>query len=224
MFNLGDAGYDRTLMYSPDGRVIQVEYAREAVRRGNSIIAIKVKDGIVMLAESRSHSKLFEPTEKISQIDDNIYVTFSGLLADSRVLINEARVFAQINKITYGEECDVETIAWHISKIAQQITQFGGRPFGLTLIIGGISNSEPQLNVVEPSGAKFEVKAIAIGRNDDALMKYLESHYKEDLSLEDAKAMAVKGFSEVNPDKNNYELMVMDLKTQKIDRTLVTPS
>jgi proteasome alpha subunit len=224
MFNMGDAGYDRTIMYSPDGRVIQVEYAREAVRRGNSIVAIKTKDGIVMLAESRSHSKLFEPTEKISQIDDNIYVTFSGLLADSRVLINESRVFVQIHKITYGEECDVETLAWHISKIAQQITQFGGRPFGLTLVIAGISNSEPKLDVVEPSGAKFEVKAIAIGRNDEALMKHLEDNYREDMNLEETRALAEEAFTKVNTDQNNYELMVMNLQTHDIERTLVTPS
>lgn len=224
MFSMGDAGYDRTIMYSPDGRVIQVEYAREAVRRGNSIVAIKIKDGIIMLAESRSHSKLFEPTEKISQIDDNTYATFSGLLADSRVLINEARVFVQIHKLTYGEECDVETLAWHISKIAQQITQFGGRPFGLTLVLAGISDSEPKLDVVEPSGAKFEVKAIAIGRNDEALMKHLEDNYREDMSLEEARALAEEGFAKVNTDQSNYELMVMDLQTHNIDRTLVTPS
>jgi len=223
MFNLGDAGYDRTIMYSPDGRVIQVEYAREAVRRGNSIIAIKTKEGIVMLAESRSHSKLFEPTEKISQIDDNTYATFSGLLADSRVLINEARVFVQIHKITYGEECDVETLAWHLSKIAQQITQFGGRPFGLTLVLAGISNSEPKLDVVEPSGAKFEVKAIAIGRNDDALMKHLEDNYREDMSLEETRTLAEETFAKVNTDQNNYELMVMNLQTHNIERMLITP-
>lgn len=222
MFGLKDAGYDRTIMYSPDGRIIQVEYAKEAVRRGSSVIAIKCDDGIVILAESRSYSKkLIEPNEKISQIDDNLYITFSGLLADSRVLINEARVFAQVHKITYGEECDVETLAWHLSKIAQRITQFGGRPFGLTIIIAGVNNSEPKLNVVEPSGAKHQAKAIAIGRNDNAFMDYLEEHYKPNLSLDECKILAEKAFIEINKDEYTYELLIMDFNNHKIKHKLV---
>lgn len=222
MFGLNDAGYDRTIMYSPDGRIIQVEYAREAVRRGSSVVAIRCKDGIVLLAESRSHSKLIEPNEKISQIEDNLYVTFSGLLADSRVLVNEARVYAQIHKITYGEECDVESVAWHLSKLAQRITQFGGRPFGLAIIVAGINDSKPVISVVEPGGAKYEAKAIAIGKNEGELIKYLEQHYKDDLTLDECKKLTETAFIETNADKNDYELVVMDLKNQKIERNLIT--
>ncbi|MHA1651513.1 MAG: archaeal proteasome endopeptidase complex subunit alpha [Candidatus Helarchaeota archaeon] len=221
MFNLKDAGYDRTIMYSPDGRIIQVEYAKEAVRRGSSVIAIKCKEGIVILAESRSYSKLIEPNEKVSQIDDNLYLAFSGLLADSRVLINEARVFAQIHKITYGEECDVETLAGYLSKLAQRITQFGGRPFGLTLIIAGVNNSAPELTVIEPSGAKHNARAIAIGRNDNEIMNYLEEHYHSDLNLEDCKVLAQKAFTEIIKDKNDYDLLVMNFETQKITKQFV---
>lgn len=221
MFGLRDAGYDRTIMYSPDGRIIQVEYAREAARRGSSVIAIRGNDGIVLLAESRSYSKLIEPNEKISQIEDNLYVTFSGLLADSRVLVNEARVFAQIHKITYGEECDVESVAWHLSKIAQRITQFGGRPFGLAIIIAGINNSKPVISVVEPGGAKYEAKAIAIGKNEGELMKYIEEQFKENMTLTECKKLAESAFIETNTDKNDYELVTMDLKNQKIERNLM---
>ena len=224
MFGLKDAGYDRTIMYSPDGRIIQVEYAREAVRRGSSVIAIKCNDGIALLSESRTFSKLIEPSEKISQIDDNLYITFSGLIADSKVLINEARVFSQIHKITYGEECDVETLAWHLSKINQQITQFGGRPFGITMIIAGINNSKPELSVVEPSGAKYEIKAMAIGRDDDPIMKYLEKNYKETLNLDECKKLAETAFAEINTDKHAYELVIMNLKTHEIEQKLVTPN
>ena len=221
MFGPGDAGYDRTIMYSPDGRIIQVEYAREAVRRGSSVVAVRCNDGIILLAESRSHSKLIEPNEKISQIEDNLYVTFSGLLADARVLVNEARVHAQIHKITYGEECDVESVAWHLSKIAQRITQFGGRPFGLAIIIAGINNSQPIISVVEPGGAKYDVRAIAIGKNESELMKDLEANYKDTLTLTECKELVENVFLKSNADKNNYELVVMDLRNQKIERTLV---
>ncbi|GAH71927.1 unnamed protein product, partial [marine sediment metagenome] len=197
------------------------EYAREAVRRGSGVIAVRCNDGIVLLAESRSHSKLIEPNEKISQIEDNLYVAFSGLLADARVLVNESRVYAQIHKMTYGEECDVESVAWHLSKIAQRITQFGGRPFGLAIIIAGINNSEPVISVVEPGGAKYDVRAIAIGKNEGDLMKFLEENYKPTISLTECKELVESAFIKSNADKNNYELVVMDLGNQKIERTLV---
>ena len=220
MFGLKDAGYDRTIMYSPDGRIIQVEYAKEAVRRGSSVIAIKCKEGIVILAESRSYSKLIEANEKISQIDDNLYIAFSGLLADSRILINEARVYAQIHRMTYGEECDVETLAQHLSKIAQRITQFGGRPFGLTILLAGVNNSQPELCVLEPSGARHNAKAMAIGRNDNLYMDYLEEHYKADMTLTDCKTVAENAFLKINQDKNDYELLMMNFKSQKIEREM----
>ncbi len=219
---LQDAGYDRTIMYSPDGRIIQVEYAKEAVRRGSSVIAVKCDQGIIILAENRSYSKLIEPNEKISQIDDTLFMAFSGLLADYRVVIQEARVFAQIQKLTYGEECDVDALAGHLSNIAQRITQFGGRPFGLTLIIAGVNNSKPELSVVEPSGANHQAKAIAIGRNDGDYMNYLEENYNPDMTLADCRTLVEKAFATVNQEKTNYELLVMNYKDQKIERELIT--
>ncbi len=223
MMGLRDAGYDRTIMYSPDGRIIQVEYAKEAVRRGSSVIAIKCHEGIVLLAESRSYSRLLEANEKITKIDDNLYIAFSGLLADSKVLINEARVHAQIQKITYGEECDVESLAAHLSKIAQRITQFGGRPFGLSIIIAGVNNSKPELCIVEPSGAQHNAMAIAIGRNDTEYMSYLEEHYKADMGLADCKQLAEEAFLKTDQDKNNYALLLMDFENQKIEHELIKP-
>ncbi|MBD3228737.1 MAG: archaeal proteasome endopeptidase complex subunit alpha [Candidatus Lokiarchaeota archaeon] len=217
----GNAGYDRTIMYSPDGRIIQAEYAREAVRRGSSVIAIKCPEGITMLAENRSVSKLIEASEKISQIDDNLYIAFSGLLSDSKVLIKEAQVFSQINRITYGEECDVESLAWRISKIAQKITQFGGRPFGVTLIIAGINNSKPEISVVEPSGAKYEAKAIAIGREDTEIMSYLESNYRPDMNLEESRKLAEEAFLKINKDHNDYEILTMDFKNQEVRKDMI---
>jgi len=218
MFSNIDAGYDRTIMYSPDGRIIQAEYAREAVRRGSTVVAIKCKEGIIILAENRTFSKLIEPNEKIIQIDENIYVSFSGLLADSKVLVKEAQVYSQINRITYGEECDVESLAWHISKINQKITQYGGRPFGVTLIIAGINDTEPALNVVEPSGAKYSAKAIAIGQNDTEIMNYLEKEYKEQLNLNEALSLAKEAVDKINGKNNDYEVLIMNKNKMEIKK------
>ncbi|MHA1311804.1 MAG: archaeal proteasome endopeptidase complex subunit alpha [Candidatus Helarchaeota archaeon] len=221
MYHNIDSGYDRTIMYSPDGRIIQAEYAREAVRRGSTVIAIKCPDGIIILTENRSFSKLIIPNEKVAQIDDNIYIAFSGLLADSKVLIKEAQIFAQINRITYGEECDVESLAWHLSSIAQKITQFGGRPFGVAIIVAGINNSKPELSIVEPSGAKYEANAIALGNNDTEIMDYLEKHYKDNFSLDECKILLEKAFKNVKKDKIDYNFLIMDLKKHEIKKTSI---
>ncbi len=221
MYGNFDAGYDRTIMYSPDGRIIQAEYAREAVRRGSSVIALKCNDGIVILAEKRSYSKLIEPNSKIEQIDDNLFLTFSGLIADSKVLIREAQVFSQINKITYGEECDVESLAWHLSSVAQKITQFGGRPFGVTIIIAGINNEKPELTVIEPSGAKYNAKAIAIGNSENKLMDYLEKNYTEKMTLNECKEFAMKTLSSIKKDNIQCEMLIMELNNKNITKTSI---
>src|SRR3972149_6608565 len=103
--------YDRAItVFSPDGRLFQVEYARVAVTRGTTTVGLKFKDGVVLLADKKLQSKLTEPhsIEKIAQVDEHIGVATSGLVADARVLVDFARVVAQINKVTYDEKISVE--------------------------------------------------------------------------------------------------------------------
>ncbi|HIH03472.1 MAG TPA: archaeal proteasome endopeptidase complex subunit alpha, partial [Methanoregulaceae archaeon] len=107
-------GYDRAItVFSPDGRLYQVEYAREAVKRGTTAVGIKAQDGIVLLVDKRVNSKLLEPSsiEKIFRIDDHIGVASSGLVGDARSLVDRARVESQINRVSYDEEMDVEMLA-----------------------------------------------------------------------------------------------------------------
>ena len=99
-------GYDRAItVFSPDGRLFQVEYAREAVKRGTTSVGIKAKDGVALLVDKRISSRLLEPqsTEKIFQVDDHIGAVTSGLVADARALVDRARVDAQINRVVYNE-------------------------------------------------------------------------------------------------------------------------
>ena len=84
--------------FSPEGRLFQVEYAIEAVRRGTTAIVCRNKKSVVFAVEKKS-SELQEVlgSEKIFKIDDHIGVAIAGLTADARVLVDRARVQAQVN-------------------------------------------------------------------------------------------------------------------------------
>ncbi|NIA10229.1 MAG: archaeal proteasome endopeptidase complex subunit alpha [Nitrospiraceae bacterium] len=174
--------YDRAItVFSPDGRLFQVEYAREAVKRGTTTVGLKFKDGVVLLVDRRITSRLVEPSsiEKIFTIDEHIGCATSGLVADARVLVDRARVEAQVNRITYDEKIQVKTLVKKICDFKQTYTQYGGvRPFGTAFLIGGVDEDGPRLFVTDPSGAMMEYKATAEGNGRDAAVEYLEKNYK----------------------------------------------
>ncbi len=192
--HLPQMGYDRAItVFSPDGRLFQVEYAREAVKRGATAIGIKTKEGVVLIADRRVASKLLEADtiEKIYKIDEHICVATSGLVADARVLVDRARIEAQINRLTYDEPISVKELARKICDYKQQYTQFGGvRPFGVSLLIAGV-DEKPKLYETDPSGALLEYKATAIGAGRNVVMEYLEEKYSEDMSFDEAIVMSM---------------------------------
>ncbi len=197
---LQNAGYDRAItVFSPDGRLFQVEYAREAVKRGTTSIGIKCPEGIVLAVDKRTTSSLVESTsiEKLFKIDDHIGAATSGLVADARALVERARVEAQINKITYSEPIRVDSLSKKLCDMLQLYTQNGGvRPFGSALIIGGVYNGVCKLFETDPSGALIEYKATAIGSGRSAAMEIFEEQYKDDLSIDDAIALAISAINE----------------------------
>ena len=169
----GNMAYDRAItVFSPDGRLFQVEYAREAVKRGTTTVGLKFKNGVVLIIDKRITSRLIEPMsiEKIFKIDEQIGCATSGLVADARVLVDRARVEAQINKITYGETIAVESLVKKICDFKQNYTQYGGvRPFGTAMLVAGVDENGEHLFETDPSGALMEYKAgsIGAGRNKD---------------------------------------------------------
>jgi len=184
-------GYDRAItVFSPDGRLFQVEYAREAVRRGTTAVGIKAVDGVAVLVDKRITSRLMEPKsiEKIFQIDMHIGAATSGLVADARVLIDRARVESQINRLVYDEPVGVEALAKKVCDFKQQYTQYGGvRPFGTALLIIGAEEDRTRLFETDPSGALLEYKATGIGAGRSAVMEVFEEKYREeDLSMDQA--------------------------------------
>ena len=196
--------YDRgTTIFSPDGRLYQVEYAREAVKRGSASIGVRTPEGVVLLADKQSHSPLLEPSsvEKLHKADDHVGMASAGHVADARQLIDFARRQAQVNRLRFGEAMGVETLTKTVTDFIQRYTQVGGaRPFGVALVVGGIENGEPRLFETDPSGTPYEWEALAIGESRDDIQDYFEEHYEPDLSLEEGIELALRALASVSDD------------------------
>ncbi len=210
MFGGTSAGYDRTqIMFSPEGRIIQTEYARAAMAKGKLALGIKSKNG-VLLAGLLKVVELDEPNHKIFKIDEHVDVVFSGYVADGRVLINKARVEAQVHKLTYDEPVDIKGLVTTIGNHVQAFTQQGGvRPFGVGLIFGGIDLMGPQLYFVDPGGGVFACKAKAIGEKSAEATKLLKEKYKEDLTIDEMINITREIYKTVYKD--------LDLKDEEIE-------
>src|SRR3989344_346608 len=154
-------GYDRAItMFSPEGRLLQVEYAKKTVRQGATAIGIVCKDGVVLVTDKRIVDELIVPeaTEKIFQIDDHIGATASGILSDARVLVERAQTKAQQHRVTYDSPIDVLTLVKDICDLKQICTQSAGlRPFGVSVLIAGVDeDGEVRLFLTEPYGLYFQ--------------------------------------------------------------------
>ncbi|MBI4895991.1 MAG: archaeal proteasome endopeptidase complex subunit alpha [Candidatus Aenigmarchaeota archaeon] len=188
-------GYDRaSVVFSPEGRIYQAEYARQAVLKAATALGIVFANGVV-LASVRSIQKLLVPesVEKISKVDDHIAVASCGILADARVLVDFARIRAQVNRITYDEKIEIYTLVKDISDRKQRFTQFGGiRPYGVSLLFAGMDGGAPHLYETDPSGTMREWKAHVIGRGTKEAKKVLIDSYKDGLTKEKAIDLALK--------------------------------
>ena len=197
-------GYDRAItVFSPDGRLYQVEYAIETVRRGTIAVGIKCRDGIIIAVEEKPRKlQISNTAQKIFQIDDHVGVAAAGYIPDARSQVDNARFFSQSNKMIYDEPVEVETIAKHLADQCQQYTQYAGvRPYGVALILGGVVNNTPQLYLTDPSGTYISYDAIAIGSGSDQVTDFLEKTYKSDLSLDEAATLAAAGIYLSSEDK-----------------------
>ena len=222
MYGVSPQAYDRAItVFSPDGRLFQVEYAKEAVKRGATAIGICAKDGAVLVAFKTIHSKLVEPEslKKVFNVDSHIAVTASGLIADARRLVDVARLDSQRHRITYNESPSVESIARAVCDLMQIYTQYGGiRPFGVSLLIAGVDDTGSRLFEAEPSGAMTAYKADSIGANKKDVDEILEKRFKETITVNEAIQLAIDALRETQEDKllqENVEITIVDLKTKK---------
>lgn len=213
------AGYDRAItVFSPDGRLYQVEYAIETVRRGTLAIGIRCKDGVVLAVEEKSRKlQVSDVTQKIFQVDDHIGVAAAGYIPDARTQVDHARFFAQSNRLIYDEPVDVEGVSKNLADMAQQYTQYAGvRPFGVALILAGVDKNGSSLYLTDPSGTYIGYNAIAIGAGSDQVNEFLEKNYRPDLNIGDAAVLAIESIYLVSEDKTGVRHIKMAIIDQEV--------
>jgi len=218
-------GYDRgSTIFSPDGRLFQVEYAIEAVKRGTTAIGIKTTEGCSLVVQKRLHTSLVEKdmVKKIFSIDDQIATAIAGLTADARILVNQARIQAQVHRITYNEPITVEALTRRLANVKQMYTQHAGvRPFGVSLLIAGCDEVlGPQLYMTEPSGSYWSYRATAIGSSAPTIIEFLEGEYQTIAKTVDEGNLislkALKHVSEEQLDSEMIEIAIISKTSPKL--------
>ncbi|KAL3901817.1 MAG: hypothetical protein SGCHY_000288 [Lobulomycetales sp.] len=193
--------YDsRTTIFSPEGRLYQVEYAMEAISHAGTCLGILATDGIVLAAEKTVTSKLLEQInhEKIYMITDGMACAVAGITSDANSLVNYTRNQAQKYLFTYNEDMPCELLVQRLCDLKQGYTQYGGlRPYGVSFLYAGHDEHYGfQLYQSDPSGNYSGWKATCIGQNSSNAQSILKQDYKEDgMNLKEAKSLAIKVFS-----------------------------
>lgn len=215
--------YDQAItVFSPDGRLLQVEYALEAVNHGTTVVGISCLEGIVLGAEKRAQMELQDPSFdwKIFEVDEHVGAAVVGLTSDARILIDQARIYAQTNRLTYDEPIDIEVLAKRIGYIEQMYTQYAGvRPFGVSVIFGGVGKAGNKLFMIDPSGSYWAYRAVAAGIGRETAEGLLKKEYRETLKLDEAVKLAVKCLVEAlraRGEKLEINALVIPYKTKRL--------
>ncbi|WP_436344456.1 archaeal proteasome endopeptidase complex subunit alpha [Natronorubrum sp. FCH18a] len=229
--------YDRgNTIFSPDGRLYQVEYAREAVERGSPSVGVVTDDGVVLAARKRVRSPLLEADtiEKIHRVDDHLAIATAGHAADARQLVDVARRVAQHHRVRYGEPIGVESLATHLADHVQEHTQTGGsRPFGAALLVAGVdpdrpggSVGRPRLFEVDPSGTPYGWRAVSIGNGSGEISGFFEDRLDGDGPLDrrrgttaalEALEVTAEGDGDADLEPESIDVWTIDSETGTVD-------
>ncbi len=218
-------GYDRTAtMFSPEGHLLQVEYAEKTVRLGIASIGMVCSDGVFIIADKRKKDVLIveKSANKIYEIDSHVIASVAGIVSDARVLIEKEQVLAQQHRITYDSEIEPELLIKDIANTKQWFTQYGGaRPFGVSIMLGGINRKKPELYTSDITGNYFSYHANAIGENDEKIKEKLRDKYKPELTIKQGVKVALDIFKEIQGKKfdiNKFELAYIGSDKVKLER------
>ncbi|MBS3175932.1 archaeal proteasome endopeptidase complex subunit alpha [Candidatus Woesearchaeota archaeon] len=210
-------GYDRAItMFSPDGRLLQVEYAKKTVKQGSTAIGIVCSDGVLLITDKRIIEKLIvaDSVEKIFEIDSHIASAAAGIISDARVLLERAQLKAQQHRVTYDAPIDTLTVVKDICALKQICTQSGGlRPFGVAMLVIGVDSQGPRLYETDPTGIYFEFKATVIGEGETEAEELLNAEYKESITIEDGLKLGMRALA---------KFIGKDFDLKRIDAAYIT--
>ena len=216
-----EMGYDRSVgMFSPDGLILQVEYAEKAVKLGASVLAIGTKEGIIFIGDRKIKSRLLvkDSFKKVFEIDDHIAIAGAGAMSDGRRLIEQSQIIAQEHKVNFQSPIDILHLVKDIANIQQHYSQSGGlRPFGVSLLVGGIEDKKPLIYQTTPSGMYMRFLARSVGSLSDSINEGLEKQYKENMNNKDAIILGLKLFKDVLKDEfdlERFDIAILNLENK----------
>ena len=218
-------GYDRTsTMFSPEGHLLQVEYAEKTVRLGSSSIGMVCSDGVFIIADRKTEDKLIvkDSANKIYEIDAHILASAAGIVSDSRILIEKAQLLCQQHRVTYDSPIEPELVIKEIANMKQQFTQYGGaRPFGVSIMIAGLNGKKPEIYTSDVTGNYFSYYANAIGENDEKIKEELREKYKQSMTIKQGVKLSLEIIEKVQGNKFNLkrcELVYIEKENVKIKK------
>ncbi len=218
-------GYDRAAtMFSPDGHLLQVEYAEKTVRLGSTSIGLTCSDGVVIVADKRIRDKLIAPesASKIFEIDEHVVVTAAGISSDARILVDKSQLLAQQNRVTYDEPIEPISVIKMIADNKQMFTQYGGaRPYGVAIMLAGVGKGKPHLYTTDVTGNFFAYKANAIGEDDEKIKEKLRKDFKENMTIDQGLTFTMKIFKEImgkNFESGRFDVCYIKNQDAKIVR------
>ena len=218
-------GYDRAAtMFSPDGHLLQVEYAEKTVKLGSNSVGLVCKDGVVIIADRRIRDKLIAPESatKVFEIDEHVMATAAGITSDARMLVDKSRLLAQQNRVSYGGAVEPITVIQMIADNMQMFTQYGGaRPYGVAIMLGGVSKGKAHLYTSDITGNFSAYRANAIGENDEQIKEELRKDFKDDMTMEEGIKFVMKIFKEIlgkNFEVSRFDVGMISVKDAKLIR------
>ncbi|MDP4039423.1 MAG: archaeal proteasome endopeptidase complex subunit alpha [Candidatus Pacearchaeota archaeon] len=218
-------GYDRAAtMFSPDGHLLQVEYAEKIVKLGSNSVGLNCKDGVVLIADKRIRDNLIAPesASKIYEVDEHIVATAAGISSDARILVDKSQILAQQNKISFNSPIEPISVIRMIADSMQAFTQYGGaRPFGVAIMLAGVSKGRAHLYTSDITGNYFAYKANAIGENDEQIKEELRKNFKETMTIDEGIKFVMKIFKNIlgkNFEVERFDVGYVTLKDAKLVR------
>lgn len=213
--------YDKsTVIWSPDGELVQLSYARRASEKGLSAIGMILDENTILLAGRVKIDELVETQSKIRLVDNGLYLLASGLSSDSNLLLTQARLISQRHSMIYGEIIGPEALAKQLGDIMARHTLSGGlRAFGASLLIAGFNphDEKPKILFVDNGGHFFSAKAFASGQDNDKIISYFREHYKKGLTSANGKKLVIEAINFTISDENKK------IKEEDVEFQIITP-
>jgi len=217
--------YDHDVsIWSPQGRIFQIEYAMEAVKQGSATVGLKSKDYAVLVALKRSSSELSSYQKKIITVDEHVAVSIAGLTSDGRLLSNFMRDECLNSKYVFESPLPVSRLVSATAEKMQKPTKvYGRRPFGVGLLVAGYDSQGSHIYQLCPSANFFDCKAMSIGARSQSARTYLERNLDKfaDSSYEEIIAHGLRALRECLPNEQELNTKNCTISVTGKDKPLV---